>query len=76
MRMGVQSPRHRRAAGKVIRYCLKQLSDMGLVGIVTVEGENENGTSSSSIGRKLTKKGMTDMDRIASQVNKEKNKAK
>jgi ribosomal protein S19E (S16A) len=50
---------------------------MGLVGIVTVEGEGEAGkVSTSSIGRKITKKGMTDMDRIAAQVIKEKRKAK
>jgi ribosomal protein S19E (S16A) len=51
---------------------------MGLVGIVTVEGEADTGdkVTSSTIGRKITKKGMTDMDRIASQVNKEKRKAK
>lgn len=33
-RRGTVSNRHRQAAGKVIRYCLKQLEDIGYVGTV------------------------------------------
>ena len=56
------------AAGKCIRYVLQQLESAGLVGKITIE--NDNGAH-SVIGKTLTKKGMTDMDRIASQIAKE-----
>ena len=72
-RNGVRPPHHRQACGKVIRYCLKQLEAQSLVGtekIITEEG------SEQILGKKLTKKGITDMDRIASQIVKEKKKKK
>jgi ribosomal protein S19E (S16A) len=47
------------------------LEKAGLVGKITIE--NEDGTS-NVIGKTLTKKGTTDMDRIASQISKEHNK--
>ena len=68
-RRGVKSEHHRRAAGRLIRYCLKQLSDMGLVGIIKEEGDEK---SARSYGRLVTKKGMQDMDRIATSVMAEK----
>lgn len=70
-RWGTCPPHHRRAGGKVIRYCLKQLQDAGLVGLVSYESDDG---SVQSHGKTLTKKGTTDMDRIASQIVKEKKK--
>ena len=55
----------------MIRYCLKQLEDAGLVGQVKYQPEDG---SEVSAGKTLTKKGTTDMDRIASQIVKEKKK--
>jgi ribosomal protein S19E (S16A) len=67
-RNGTQTEHNRMAAGKCIRYVLIELEKAGLVGKITVE--NDNG-SNSVIGKTLTKKGTTDMDRIASQISKE-----
>lgn len=72
-RNGVRPPKHHQGAGKVIRYCLKQLEEAGLVGQVKYQAEDGKEQSS---GKTLTKKGTTDMDRIASQLVKEKKKAK
>lgn len=71
-RNGVRPPKHHQGAGKVIRYCLKQLEDAGLVGLVKYQ--SEDGREQAS-GKTLTKKGITDMDRIASQLVKDKKKA-
>ena len=71
-RNGVRPPKHHQGAGKVIRYCLKQLEDAGLVGKVSYQGENG---SEVSDGKTLTKKGTTDMDRIASGLLKAKKAA-
>ena len=70
-RWGVIPPHFRQSAGKVIRYCLKQLEDAGLVGKIQYE---TNEGASSIMGKTLTKKGITDMDRIASQISKENKK--
>jgi len=67
-RRGVRTEKHRMAAGKNIRYCLKQLEAAGLVG--EVQFQSEEGTK-MSMGKSLTKKGTTDMDRIAVQLVKE-----
>lgn len=72
-RNGVRPPHHRQGTGKVIRYCLKQLEDAGLVGLVKFQQEDGTETIDKKI---LTKKGTTDMDRIASQIVKEKKKNK
>jgi len=56
----------------VLRYCLRQLEEQKLVGHVKYQGEDGN----EQIGGKtLTKKGFTDMDRIAQQVVKDRKKA-
>jgi ribosomal protein S19E (S16A) len=70
-RNGTCTEHYAKAAGKNIRYCLQQLQVAGLVGKITVE--NDDGTN-SIIGKALTKKGTTDMDRIASQIAKENKK--
>lgn len=62
-RNGVVKPHHRQACGKAIRYCLKELETAGLVGIVKYQ--SDDGTEQTA-GKTLTKKGITDMDRIAS----------
>lgn len=72
-RNGVRPPHQRQGAGKVIRYCLKQLEDAGLVGLVKFQQDDGTETIDKKI---LTKKGTTDMDRIASQIVKEKRKNK
>jgi small subunit ribosomal protein S19e len=72
-RNGVRPPKHAQGAGKVIRYCLRQLEDAGLVGQVKYQTEDGH---EQSAGKVLTKKGTTDMDRIASQIVKELRKAK
>ena len=72
-RRGTCPPHFRQAGGKVIRYCLKQLEDSGLVGVVKYQSEDG---SEQTAGKTLTKKGITDMDRIASQIIKDKRKKK
>ena len=72
-RNGVRPPKHHQGAGKVIRYCLKQLEEAGLVGAVKYQSEDGR---EQSAGKTLTKKGITDMDRIASQLVKDKKLAK
>ena len=67
-RNGTCTEHTRLAAGKCIRYTLIELEKAGLVGMIKVE--NDDG-SSSVLGKTLTKKGTTDMDRIASQIAKE-----
>lgn len=62
-RRGTKAEHGRMAAGKLIRYCLSQLTSLGLVGTAKfhqVTGEQ------IVLGQSLTKKGMMDMDRIAS----------
>jgi ribosomal protein S19E (S16A) len=52
---------------------LKQLEDAGLVGLVKYQSEDGR---EQAAGKTLTKKGTTDMDRIASQLVKDKKKLK
>ena len=68
-RNGVRPPKHHQGAGKVIRYCLKQLVEAGLVGEIEYHGEDGKRQSG---GKLLTPKGITDMDRIASKIVKDK----
>ena len=56
-RDGVTRNHHRRAAGGIIRYCLKQLKKMGLVEQV----QFSDGQTNFTVGKKVM-----DMDRIAS----------
>ena len=63
---GTKMEHTKKAAGKNIRYCLKALQDANLVGTTKyVMDEKE-----SIMGKCLTKKGVTDMDRIAAQLRK------
>ncbi len=73
-RNGVCRPHHRKSAGKVIRYCMKQLEEQGLVGHISYKAED--GSTTTLPDKALTKRGTTDMDRIASQIMKEKRKPK
>jgi len=72
-RRGTRRQHYTKSAGKAIRYALKQLSDMGIVDTIVYKVEDDKGTESilNSDGRKITKKGVADMDRIAKQVAKE-----
>mgnify|MGYP003959587325 CR=1 FL=1 len=67
-RRGTRTEHSRVAAGKCIRYAMMQLETAGLVGKVAYE--NDDGSTTVN-GKTLTKKGTTDMDRIASQIAKE-----
>ena len=72
-RNGTCTEHNRKAAGKNIRYCLIQLEAAGLVGLaqyVSDEGAH------IVLGKSLTKKGRTDMDRIAATISKEAKEAK
>ncbi len=73
MRWGSTPPTHRQSAGKIIRYCLKQLEECGLVGQVKYQSDDG---SEQTAGKTLTPKGTTDMDRIAAQLVKEQRKNK
>merc|ERR1712241_1046491 len=72
-RRGTCKPHQRSVAGKNIRYCLNQLLDAGTLAEVKLQGDD--GTS-IPVGKALTKKGTTDMDRIASTLIKEARKQK
>jgi len=67
-RNGTCTEHSRLAAGKAIRYVLIELERASLVGKISFE--NEDGKN-LVIGKALTKKGTTDMDRIASQIAKD-----
>ncbi len=74
-RNGTNTEHTRKAAGKNIRYCLAQLEAAGLVGIVKYQFVDSDGKSIDvTQGKSLTKKGITDMDRIAAQLIKESRK--
>ena len=61
-RRGVAPNIHRRGARKIIRHCLQQLTKMDIIGLVKID--HEDGGSVSD-GRAITRKDITDMDRIA-----------
>ena len=61
-RRGTRTEHSRLTAGKCIRYCLIQLEKAQIVGKLCFEGKDG---SESVNGKALTKKGITDMDRIA-----------
>lgn len=67
-RRGTKTEHHALAAGKNIRYALMQLEAAKIVG--TARYESDDGVS-IIMGKCLTTKGITDMDRIASQIVKE-----
>ena len=67
-RRGTLTEHSRLTAGKCIRYCLVQLEKAQIVGKLCYEGKDG---SESVNGKALTKKGITDMDRIAAQIVKE-----
>lgn len=69
-RRGTRSETTQKANGKNIRYCLIALEEAGLVGTVKLESDE----GSITMGKSLTKKGTTDMDRIASQILKDQKK--
>lgn len=64
-RNGVRTEHSRLATGKCIRYCLIELEKAQLVGSLGYED------STIVKGKAMTKKGITDMDRIASQIYKD-----
>merc|ERR1719443_690778 len=70
-RYGTCTEHFLKASGKNIRYCLAQLEESGLVGKAQLVSQD---AANIVIGKSLTKKGTTDMDRIATQILKEKKK--
>jgi|TARA_B110000503_G_C6992857_1_gene348114 small subunit ribosomal protein S19e len=64
-RFGTCTERHRLVAGKCIRYCLIELEKAQLVGKMHYESKDGNSVPN---GKALTKKGTTDMDRIAREI--------
>jgi|TARA_B110000305_G_C19247901_1_gene543237 small subunit ribosomal protein S19e len=70
-RNGVCTEHSRLVAGKNIRYCLIELERAQYVGKMIIEGKEGEQLVS---GKALTKKGTTDMDRIASQIVKDQRK--
>merc|ERR1712070_446440 len=67
-RNGTCTEHTRLSAGKVIRHCLQQLEAALLVTRLELES---NAGSTFTGGKVLTKKGTTDMDRIAAHIAKE-----
>ena len=77
-RNGTVSSHHQIAGAQIIRYCVKQLAKMGLLDLVTVLGEDEKGNKVQlyTKGRKASKKGRAEMDKIATQIYKKQNPRK
>ena len=71
-RAGTCTEHSRLTAGKCIRYCLLELERAQFVGKMTLE---TNDGAAICIGKSLTKKGVTDMDRIAGSILKSKRSA-
>merc|ERR1712139_701065 len=71
-RRGTRTEHSRLTAGKCIRYCLVQLEKAQIVGKLCYEGKDG---STIVAGKSLTKKGVTDMDRIAGSILKNKRNA-
>ena len=67
-RNGTRTEHFAKAAGKNIRYCLQQLEVSGLVGTAKFVSDED---VQHVVGKSLTRKGTTDMDRIAAQIIKE-----
>merc|ERR1712110_1241654 len=72
-RRGTRRPHQRSVAGKNIRYCINQLATAGILATVTLQGDDG---STIPVGKALTKKGTTDMDRIAASLIKEAKKVR
>merc|ERR1711862_237910 len=71
-RRGTRTEHSRLTAGKCIRYCLLELERAQFVGKMQFENNDGNLTTH---GKALTKKGTTDMDRIAGSILKNKRNA-
>ncbi|MDR3395613.1 MAG: 40S ribosomal protein S19 [Parasulfuritortus sp.] len=69
-RNGTVSSHRHIADGKIIRYCLKQLGKMGFVDLVITQAEDETGKTVqiATKGKRVTKKGRSEMDKIATQI--------
>jgi len=67
-RMGTCTEHFAKAAGKNIRYCFQQLEASGYVGTAKYISDDD---VQIIVGKSLTKKGITDMDRIAAAIIKD-----
>ena len=71
-RFGTCTEHYRAAAGKNIRYVLKELRETANAYVGYTKFVSEDEANEVCVGQQLTAKGRTDMDRIARQVMKEK----
>jgi len=69
-RNGTVSSHHHKADGQVIRYCMKTLSKMGFLDLIVDQVEDETGKKEviASKGKRISKKGKSEMDKIATQI--------
>ncbi len=69
-RNGTVSSHRHVADGKVIRYCVQQLGKLGFVDLVITQVEDETGkkVQIATKGKRLSKKGRSEMDKIATQI--------
>jgi ribosomal protein S19E (S16A) len=69
-RNGTVSSHHHKADGAVIRYILKTLSKMGFLDLIVDQVEDETGKKEvvASKGKRISKKGRAEMDKIAHQI--------
>ena len=72
MRRGTVSSCEHKADGKIIRYCVQKMEKMGFLDLVLKQVEEEGGKRQDlcSMGKKVSKKGRAEMDKIASQIYK------
>jgi len=68
-RLGTCTEHYRAAAGKNIRYVMQELIQAQIVGMAKFVSDDDKEVI---VGKSLTRKGITDMDRIAAQIMKEK----
>ncbi len=75
-RRGSAKPHKKIATGKIIRFCLKELQRLGLIEVIQIQLENDDGKLEvlCTGGRRITKKGESDMNTIAMNIYKEMNK--
>jgi ribosomal protein S19E (S16A) len=74
-RNGVLKNHTKIATGKIIRYCLKELQRLGLIETIEIKVEDDAGKVENlcSAGRRCTKRGKMDLDRIAANIYHAKN---
>ena len=69
-RRGTVPSTFKRATAKAIRHCLKELTRLGYLEMLTLQDEDDQGNTVElcTVGRAVSKRGRADMDRIAVQI--------